>query len=48
VVINLAVVGTAILSIATGDPVAYEWLLIAVLSRPMYAFTLVLAEVSTD
>ena len=48
VLINLAIVATGALCIATGGAVAYEWLLIGLLTRPMFAFTLVLEEVSTD
>lgn len=48
VLINLTIFATAAVCIATGGPVAYEWLLIALLARPMFAFTLVLAEVSAN
>lgn len=47
-VVNLAIFAAAAVSIATGGPVAYEWLLISLLARPMFAFTLALAEVSTE
>jgi hypothetical protein len=46
--INLTIYAVAVVCIVTGGAVAYEWLLIALLARPMFAFTLVLAEVSTD
>jgi hypothetical protein len=47
-VIDLAIIGTAAVCIGTGGPIAYEWLLIALLARPILAFTLVLAEVAPD
>jgi hypothetical protein len=46
ILINLAIFGAAAVCIATGGSVAYEWLLIALLARPMFAFTVVLAEVT--
>jgi len=48
VLVNLAVFVAAAVCIVTGGPVLYEWLLIALLTRPMFAFTLALAEDVTD
>ena len=44
--IDLAIIGAAAVCIVGGTAVAYEWLLILLLARPMLAFTLVLGGVA--
>lgn len=46
IVIDLAIIGTAAICIGIGGQVAYEWLLILMLGRPMVAFALVLGDVA--
>lgn len=43
-VIDIIVIGTGAIALALGAPAAFEWLLVALLARPMLAFVLVLTE----
>jgi len=43
--IDLSIVGLGAGTLALGGAAAFEWLLVAMLARPMLAFVLVLAEV---
>ena len=44
--IDLAIFGAAAVCIGTGGPVAYEWLMVLLLVRPIVAFALVLGDVA--
>jgi hypothetical protein len=46
--IDLAIFGTAGICIGTGGAVAYEWLLVVLLVRPIVAFVLVLGDVAAN
>ena len=43
-VIDLVVIGTGAAGLALGSATTFEWLLVALLARPMLAFVLVLTE----
>ena len=43
-VIDLVVIGAGAASLALGSATTFEWLLLALLARPMLAFVLVLTE----
>jgi hypothetical protein len=45
-VIDVTVLGLAVLTLVSGDPVAFEWLLVSMLARPMVAFVVVLGDVT--
>lgn len=47
-VLDIALLVVGAVSLGTGAPVAYEWLLIFLLARPMLAFALVLGDVAAS
>ncbi len=48
VVIDIATLGTAAVSLSLGSLAAYEWLLLLLLARPMLAFVLVMSDMPTE
>jgi hypothetical protein len=47
-VVRLAIVVSSAVCIALGSSIAYEWLLVSLLARPMLAFVLVLSDVGAN